>query len=530
MSDSNGDINAVLSRFASVIVRRRWRALITTGAVSLAVVLISFLLPNRFRSEATIFIAKPRIPEQYVVPNNMANAMEAVEAMKRETFSRARLLQIMDEFGLYPFQRHLGASILTEMMRSNIEVLPLNKDPERRSMNAFLIAFTGDNPLVCQQVTDRLTNLFIEENMQTQQQLDTGTTNFLEEQMEAAKDELEKQEASVRNYKMQNLGGLPEQSAGNMEVLSGLQLQLQSSEASLERARQQRKYLEAMLSQYATSSTTAGGSGASRTEQIRVLQSEIAHLRDLRIELLSRYSAVYPDVVNLDHRIADEEVELNQLAQEPKASGGVARDRVPENAKIVTADPAAFQFRSQLEANAEEIQDTEKRILNTESQIDMVQRRLTLTPVREQQLGNVMRNYESSKQNYANLLNKKTQSELATKLAMQQRSEQFQIIDPAGLPLRPSSPKRPKIALGGLVGGLIAGLVVAFFADARDRSFHAENEVRSYLTVPLVVGIPTLLTLHEERKRLRKLRFEWVMGGLVVLILAAAQVFMQIGS
>ncbi len=71
-----------------------------------------------------------------------------------------------------------------------------------------------------------------------------------EEQLEVAKVKLTEQEARVRDFKLQNLGQLPEQQGGNLAVLTGLQAQLQNIQSSEARAQEQQVYLQSLLTGY----------------------------------------------------------------------------------------------------------------------------------------------------------------------------------------------------------------------------------------------------------------------------------------
>lgn len=526
MPKQNNDINATLNRLKSMLVRRRWWVLVTTCVVSIGVIRASYLLPNHYRSEAVIFMANPSVSGQYVTPNNITNEMEAIDTITREILSRERLQQIIDEFGLYPHQRQIGNIALTALMHSDIEVLPLSKNPERRPMNAFLIAFTATDPWTAQKVTSRLTSLYIEKSQQTEQQVDTGTTTFLEQQLESAQADLDRRTALLQSFKMKNLGQLPEQQGDNLQVLSGLQFHLQATQTDLARARQQHTYLLAMLLQYAPASEAQGYNAAVPVPGSQAaLQDDLARLRRERNELLARYSPLYPDAVAVNQQIADEEAQLKKAASSPRPAA-VSKAETSEAATAsLSLDPAAIQLRSQLQANEMEIEDGQKQAGQLTAQIATYQQRLALTPVREQQMEELQRTYDLSKQHYADLLNKKTQSELATRLAAQQSNEQFRVIDPASLPLKPAGPQRQKIALGGLAGALVLGLALGFLIEARDCSFHVENEARAYFPVPLVIGIPPLLTDGEKRRRVRRMRLGWAMGCLMLVLLAAAQFY-----
>ena len=68
--------------------------------------------------------------------------------------------------------------------------------------------------------------------------------------METARQTLAAQEDKIREFKGQHVGELPEQLATNLQILGGLQSQLQGEEDSLNSARQQNVYLQSLMNQY----------------------------------------------------------------------------------------------------------------------------------------------------------------------------------------------------------------------------------------------------------------------------------------
>ena len=54
----------------------------------------------------------------------------------------------------------------------------------------------------------------------------------------------------MRVFKDQHLGELPTQTQSNLQILTGLQNQVQANEDSLNRAKQQNTYLESLTNQY----------------------------------------------------------------------------------------------------------------------------------------------------------------------------------------------------------------------------------------------------------------------------------------
>ena len=526
MAQQDENAELTLNKLLKVGIRRRWWVLLPPSVIALGACLASMLLPNRYESEATILVERQQVPERYVAANTTIDVREVLLVMTDAILSRTQLLKIMDEFALYPKERkRLVPEELVDLMRSNIEIEPLQRGSETKDLNAFKISFTGVDRNVAQQVTAELTTLFINENNKSREEQSTGTTNFLAEQVQVAEAELRERENRLRDFKMSNLGELPEQQQGNLAILAGLHTQLQNTMAGLARAREQQVYLQSLISQYqdlAPASVAAPGTpGASPADTIK---AELARLRDEKADLLSRYTPKYPDVERIDEQIKETEALLAAAEAAAPTKSGTAQES-PKPARPTERDSALAQLKSQLEANRIEIQNGMAEQKQIESRIEEYQRRLNLTPVREQQLADLLRGYDQSKRNYDDLLNKKTQSELATSLERRQQGQRFRIIDPPSLPTKPTSPNRVKISLAGLGAGIALGLALALLVESRDHSVRNEEELRRIFAFPLMLGVPILLSKVEERRRARGRGLEWIAGVALYLVVFAAEFY-----
>ena len=527
MPDETDDLGKLLSQLWRAAVRRRWWILLPACGVAFGAIIVSMLLPNRYRSEATILVEPQKVPERYVISNTTEDISDALQAMTQTVLSRTRLLQAIDDFGLYSDERkRLVSEQLVDLMRVNIEIEPLSKQTAQgRQVNAFRISFTGDDPGVAQQVTSRLTSMFIDENLKTREEQSTGTTHFLQGQLETAHAELEERGQKLRDFKMQYLGELPEEQQGNLGILSGLQGQLQSTQAGLNRALEHRTMLESLAAQY-RNMAAAGGPvpGAPGLSPAEAAQKELVRLRGERAELVSRYTPRHPDVLKIDRQIADCEVLVERLAKAPKVSED-EKGQAAGASGGAQGDSSLAQLNSELQANRLEIANLSEDEKRLKSQIGQYQSRLNLTPVREQQLTDLVANYELAKQNYADLLSKKTQSELATNLEKQQKGQQFRILDQPSLPAKPSSPNRLKISLGGIAAGLAVGLGLTFLMEVGDHSLQDEQDVSRRFGIPLVVSVPLLPSPAEERKRPWRIGLEWVAASVLVVAVALAEYY-----
>src|SRR5262249_14555829 len=153
---------------------------------------------------------------------------ERLQSMTQQILSRTRLLKIMDEFQLYPkFRNRLSPDELVEKMRQDIQIELVQSPNRRGELSAFKIAYLSNQAHLAQQVTDQLSSLFIEENLKVRQQQSQDTTDFLQSQLLEARQNLASQEEKLKDFKSRYLGELPGQVQSNVQILGGMQAQLQ---------------------------------------------------------------------------------------------------------------------------------------------------------------------------------------------------------------------------------------------------------------------------------------------------------------
>ena len=377
----------------------------------------SWVVPPRFKSSTLILVEQPTMPQNYVLPNVSDDLQARLESIKDQILSRTRLLTIIDKLSLYGgTQNAVSSDDLVARMRKDIDV-ELVRDPQRQNISAFRVSYSARNPHTAQQVTGQLTSLFISENLKVREQESEGTTSFIEKQLEDARASLAEQEAKVRQFEGQHEGDLPTQEASNLQILAGLQAQLQGEQDALNTAKQQRVYLQAMLAEERTAQSKtqpagAGGTSAAGPTDLATIDAQLDNLRAQLAELSSRYTDRYPDVQSLKDQIAtlqatreDVAAAMRRKALDPKQQ---SNGTTPSSAADPTMSAAARQLQGQLQANQLEIANRESAINSLKARINEYQGRLNMEPGTEQQLADLTRGYDQSKANYDDLLKKKT--------------------------------------------------------------------------------------------------------------------------
>ncbi len=475
----------------------------------------SWVLPPRYQSSTLILVEQPTMPKDYVTPNVNDDLQERMQSITQQILSRTRLLRIIDQYNLYAGQHSQPTpDEKVDGMRKDISI-DLVRDT-RNQITAFNVSYSSKDPRVAQRVTSELTNLFINENLEVRQQQSEDTTKFIAGQLETARKTLSDQEEKMSEFKRQHVGELPAQVGSNLQILAGLQSQLQAEEDSLNTAKQQRVYLETLTNQYRSlqgSAKTETGAPAG----LPALDQELEKLRAQLADLSSHYTDRHPDVRKVKEQIARTEKLRDQLLARLKAKAADPGATTPDTDEASTKDPNSplVQLQSQLQANHVEIANRERSVADLKAKITDYQARLNQEPVREQQLSDLMRGYEQSKANYDELLKKKNESAMATSMELLQQGERFHVVDAPSLPMKPDFPNRLKFCGIGLGIGLMLGIVVAGALEMMDDRVYDEKALQKLLPVPVISEIPVLIVASDEERERRRLWLGWASAAVV---------------
>jgi polysaccharide chain length determinant protein (PEP-CTERM system associated) len=465
------------------VTRRYWwilpLSLVCCGAIAIG---IASLLPKKYTSQTVVLVAKPTVPTEYVKPVVTEDLSRRLASMKEQILSRTRLEPVIDKFDLYSKDRgKVHMEELVDRLRTAIEISPLAPmaGTEDRSMPGFSVSVTFNNPQLAQQICTSITSMFMEQNASALEQQASRTTSFLSQQLDEAKAKLDEQDGKLAQFKRQYMGSLPEEQQGNLGVLTSLNSQLDATTQALSRAQQDKAFNESLLNQQEANWKAAqtGQNPDTIEDQLHTLQDQLAALQAL-------YTPKHPDVVKKRNQI--EELQ-KKLAEGPKT------DSRPPRTPHGTTEPAQIQqLRASLHQQELNIVDLTKRQTQIQDEVHVLQGRVQASPMVEQQLKELTRNYQSALDFYNELLKKRDNSAMATSLAHQQEGEQFRVLDPPSLPADPSFPNTPKFVGGGLAAGLALGLGILYLVMLMDQTFHTERDVEVCLKLSVLTTIPLL--------------------------------------
>ena len=505
--------------FFRLVRRRHMHFLIPLLAGWLIVWGASWMMPARYKSTTLILVEQPSVPSNYVQPNVTDDLQDRLQSITQQILSRTRLLSIIEKLHLYGSTGDKTTDDdKVDLMRKDIAI-DLVHSENQKGITGFTIGFSTKDPRTAQSVTAELADLFIGENLKARQEESEGTTEFIQTQLDAARASLAEQEAKVGEYEGKHEGVLPTQQASNIQILSGLQSQLQNEQDALNTAKQQGIYLQSLIEQYRALSGTSGSVDGSPTD-LPAIDQELTLLRAKLADLSSHYTDRYPDVQNLKIEIAKTEKMRSELLADLKDNDkGKAAGQTGDGTGTHTAgfrNSPLPQLESQLQVAHAEVASREKAIASLEARVGEYQGRLNAEPASEQELRDLNRGYEQSKANYDDLLKKKNESAMATSMEQRQQGERFSVLDPPSLPTKPDSPNRLKLCGIGFGAGLGLGLIVVMGFEMLDDRLYSDKEIKALLPVAILSEIPEVEIPSDARGRRRKMILGWATATIVV--------------
>jgi len=469
------------------ILRRRW-VLITVLAVVGAPLAycVARILPAKYKSQTLVLVQPPTVSSKIVEPVDTTGVSERLASMKQQILSRTRLEPIIRQYGLYPQDvDRVSMDILVGRLQDAVEVTPVQPMAETQASNlpGFFVNVTLSDPKLAQEVCTAVTSMFIEENLRISQQNSQMTTNFLSQQLDEAKKNLDDQDSKLAAFKVRYLNSLPDEEQTNLNLLTGLTSQLDAATQALARAQQDKSFAESLLTQqlgaWEASQSSTGASPDTLEQQLSLLQTQLTALE-------ARYTDDYPDVIKTKSDIALLQKKIAQNNNEKSTAD-------PNKVRAGQIEPAQItQLRAQVHSYDQMIAEKSKEQERIKEEIKVYEDRVQSSPVVEEQYKELTRGYQTALDSYNDLLKKKADAVMAQQLQQEQAGMQFSVLDPANLPTKPSFPNRLLFTFGGLGGGLGLGLGLAFLLEMGDTSLRSERDVEFSLRLPVLAVVPSI--------------------------------------
>jgi polysaccharide chain length determinant protein (PEP-CTERM system associated) len=472
--------------YAGILKRRFW-LILASALLFLGIGLgISYDLPPQYLSQTLVLIEQQKVPEDYVKPVVNEDLNGRLASMREQILSRSRIEPIITRFDLFGGNKYTMDDRI-DMTRKAIGINPIPYNSSSRGMPGFFITFKAQDARTAQQVCGEITSLFVSENLSAREQSAEGTTDFLKQQLEDSKRNLDEQDARMAAFERKYLGRLPSQEPANANTLQALTAQLDVATQTVSRLQQNETFIEALIDQQPQGSTAVDPvTGKSETVDAQLKEA----IRQEK-EMEAIYTPDHPDIIAMKRRIANLRAEIAHETSAPAKA---------ETAINSSDSPQLQQLKTQLRAVKLSIASAKQDQARIEEKVRNYETKIESSPVVEEEYKQVTRDHDTALQFYNSLLAKMNESTMATALEHRQQGEQFRVMDAPNLPDEPTFPNRRIFAGGGLAFGLVLGLLLAALLEYRDTSVRNERDIWAFTKLPTLAVISYIGDLDHPAK------------------------------
>jgi protein tyrosine kinase modulator len=447
-------------------------------------IIVVSMLPNQYKASTTILVDPQKIPERYVASTITSDPNAHLSTLTQQVLSASRLQEIVDQSNLYPeMRKKKSREELLDYIRSKIKID--FKQGTEQGLSSFSISYVDKDRWLVAPVANQLAASFIEWNLKARQQQALVTTQFLSNELEQAQKSLQEQEEALQAFRMQHAGATPDQLGGNLQALSRLQADVQSNMDAISRLDEERILLTQTKSVETRDPSTL-------SERGRLLQERNRLENDL-LTLRRQYTDTYPDVVSVKGQLESVKTRLATLPE--PAVGSVE----------------IYDLSTQLRLSLinKEIDRHKELLLTLQRQIASYQSKVQSVPVLETQLAELTRNYETSRQNYQSLLDKRLSAGMSEDLERKQQAERFTVLDLASTPEKPFEPKRIPFMAGAMLAAMLLSAGGVILLDRLKGAVRSESDLAAMLP-PKVVVVGTIppMASKADSKRMRLITIE----------------------
>ncbi|MEO1137115.1 MAG: hypothetical protein AAFW68_11005 [Pseudomonadota bacterium] len=511
---------------AIIILQRRFLAFLLPVLVLAPIGIIAvMLLPAKYTAQGTILVESQQIPSEFVRSTINAYAQERITTIRQRVMTRNRLLEVADEYDLFPRSLGLSESERVSLMRERLRVDLITTSAQSRGNRdgtiAFTVAYADGDANKAFLVANKFMTLFLDEDVRARTAGASNTTEFFERESTRLRNAVADMEARVSKYKADNANALPEHLNMHLNMLDRSRNDLANAQAGIAQLEEERRFLETQLI-----SGTVGDN--SLTAELTRLESELARLRATyrdnypevvakREEIASIRSRLAPStqITNLRQDLTDAEDALTAAEratpEDPEAVAAAeaavetAREalsaRITEESRRGSSDITGVQLEGRIAVIENRIRMLTKRSDTAREQIADLETRIARTPEVERGISGLTRDYENLFSEYQDVLAKAQDAQLAENLEQNQQAEKFSILEPALEPDEPSSPNRPQLIFMALFAALGLGGVTALGVELLQARLRGRTHVASLIDGQPIAVIPYIHSEADRRAR-----------------------------
>jgi len=489
-----------LEKYLRIILKRKYLFIGVALVVVSVVAWGSFFLPRVYEARSTVFIERNMIKDMVkgvtVTPTSVE---DRVRVLKFAMLSREFVLKVLR--GLDQDAKTKNDLQLDEMIKN----FQSKTDINIRGNDLFIVTFRDKDPKLAADYINALVRRYLEENISQKKEETFGANAFISEQVNVFKKKLDQTQEAIIRFRQQKGVYMSLDDSSVVAEIKGYQTEIETQKIHLNELLAMKKSLQRQLRgeepftvALLTPKKNLGGSG------------QIGALENKKKQLMVKYTENHPEVLKL-------QAEIEMLKRQPNAGA----DSGPGEPEMSAVNPIHQDLKQKLLQTESEVEAVNARLSQLRATISGKERELRNIPEAKKKLGDLENDRNTQKGIYDQLVMQQGKSEVSKQMEVENKTTTFRIEDPAVLPTKPVSPNRVSIILLGIVAGLGAGLGSVFLRESLDSTVR-DTQVIKKMGFEVLAVIPSIYNEEVERqRRKRDLLFYACSGGYFLLICLA---------
>lgn len=474
--------------YVSVVRRRKWWFIVPLVVCLTGGALLAVILPKEYKSVAEIGVAAPTLSPELMRGVSSLDNDERRRAISQQLLSPTVLERVVREEQIHPTAPVADtAAWLRGVVEEHIDVpKPIGQTGDQRTLETIRLGYVDRDPQRAQQITNRLANVFVEENSKLRTVRAENTAAVLEQQMRDSQERLGALQEQLRRQKEANIGRLPNQENANLQALNNLNSRIENLSMQLSMEQNRIAQLDSVLDDMRRSPVpmTLNPAVSPAAADMMSAQARIGSLtQQLAVNQALGYTDEHPEMRRI-HRELETARKDYEAARKPAA--GASRD------DLLSQDPVYKNRMLERDLAQRRVNELRRQLNTATGHISLLQSRIESAPMVEQALSSLLQDIELEKKRYEELSGRHRNAAMNEELARKQGVERFTVLYPAGFPTKPESPNVMRLMLMSIALGLMlgAGLVVA--REFLDRSVHDARSLQSEFEIPVLGEIPRI--------------------------------------
>ena len=168
-----------------------------------------YLWPDRYESVAVVKIVPQQVPQNMVQSTITQDMADRINSMATTVLSRNVLTTIINNFDLYPSERKRLPTddVVEHVCGRTLHINPIMAGSNGRNVPAFTVQFSYADRMLANKVVQNVADRFIAENLTNRSNPTSGTTQFLKDQADQAKKELDARKRSSPRSRRRTTAG-----------------------------------------------------------------------------------------------------------------------------------------------------------------------------------------------------------------------------------------------------------------------------------------------------------------------------------